>query len=768
MKYFKSLLMFFLLITLISCSEKEVISYEVLINDEISTSYEVGDLVDYTNLFIIKDSLGNTITTGLEMIDYSLVDMTKAGSYLITITYEGVKNEITITVADNTKPLTYEVSINELLPKVFTLGVDSINFKEYFIITNSLGETIKVSDDMLDLSAVLLDEVGVFDVILTFEGIEKSISFEIKEPLNMYASDLFISEYSEGTSYNKYIEIFNGTGNDVNLTNYSLRLFNNGNTPFQYEFNLSGILEDGDVLVVYNSSANATIKENGDVSDIVISFNGNDPIALYKNDVLIDVVGDLNTKVANGYDIGDIKEATKDNTIIRKPNVYGPNAIWTESEWEVLGLEDYSNLKNHEMNYYKPPVEKPVERTPDLFISEYFEGNNEYSDSKYIEIYNGLGYDVDLSIYALELYKDGKLEPHYIQQLSGILKHNEVYIVYAPYSIDEIKNVGNLASEVAFFNGRHAIALTKNEEIIDLFGVIGEYPESNDGWLIDGSIGTANNTLIRHYDVSSPSITWIKEEWYISGENYLYDIGQHKVTYEDQVIEDFDYLYSLIAMLELDSKGTATSTYEVTIKGTVYMDVSNETKLVYITDGKSFIKLHGDYMHNYTSPNTVYEITGNFKAYQFIPTFEVSNLESNIIALRDETPVDNVLIKEVNVEEIVNLKKENFVENINNGYLQSMLKITGYLQLDDHNSSKLDYALTVNETYSKNQTQYINDAIYFKNDVEDLETFLVDYEVVNIKVSIFGVIYDWNPNRQNWRIYVASDLTKNHLDLETE
>ena len=115
-------------------------------------------------------------------------------------------------------------------------------------------------------------------------------------------------------------------------------------------------------------------------------------------------------------------------------------------------------------------------------------------------------------------------------------------------------------------------------------------------------------------------------------------------------------------------------------------------------------------------------------------------------------------------------EKENFKDNIINGYLQSMLKVTGYLQLDDHNSSKRDYALTVNETYTKNNTQYINNGLYFKNNVEELDDFLIDYELhpdfESIQVDIYGVIYDWNPNRKNWRIYVASDLTLEHLDLE--
>ena len=41
-------------------------------------------------------------------------------------------------------------------------------------------------------------------------------------------SDLIISEYAEGSGYNKYIEIYNGTGSSVDLSDYQVWRIQNG------------------------------------------------------------------------------------------------------------------------------------------------------------------------------------------------------------------------------------------------------------------------------------------------------------------------------------------------------------------------------------------------------------------------------------------------------------------------------------------------------------------------------------------------------------
>src|SRR5699024_6162792 len=67
-------------------------------------------------------------------------------------------------------------------------------------------------------------------------------------------TDLFISEYVEGSSFNKAIEIYNGTGADVALAGYALSQFSNGSSTASVTLNLTGTLADGDVYVIAHSS----------------------------------------------------------------------------------------------------------------------------------------------------------------------------------------------------------------------------------------------------------------------------------------------------------------------------------------------------------------------------------------------------------------------------------------------------------------------------------------------------------------------------------
>ena len=73
---------------------------------------------------------------------------------------------------------------------------------------------------------------------------------------------LFISEYAEGSSNNKYLEIYNGTGSDVDLSNYSLSSCSNGcNEDNEWDYPDNVTFAAGTITVSYTHLTLPTNRE---------------------------------------------------------------------------------------------------------------------------------------------------------------------------------------------------------------------------------------------------------------------------------------------------------------------------------------------------------------------------------------------------------------------------------------------------------------------------------------------------------------------------
>jgi predicted extracellular nuclease len=103
----------------------------------------------------------------------------------------------------------------------------------------------------------------------------------------------FFSEYSEGSSNNKYLEIYNPSSSGVDLTGYTVLRYNNGSPVPSATIDLSGSLPAGGILVLMNSSADPAIVGLGDTSySSATFFNGDDALQLVApGSVLLDQIG---------------------------------------------------------------------------------------------------------------------------------------------------------------------------------------------------------------------------------------------------------------------------------------------------------------------------------------------------------------------------------------------------------------------------------------------------------------------------------------------
>ena len=155
--------------------------------------------------------------------------------------------------------------------------------------------------------------------------------------------ELFISEYVEGSSYNKAIEIANITSADIDLSAYNLKRQSGSGGAWETPLSLSGTLTSGNVFVIINASAtNQILLDRQDLSTnntTPMTFNGNDVVGLFKNDVLIDVFGVFD---------GGSQDYAKDITYRRKSTITAPNTTFDlAGEWDSYQNNTVDGIGSH-------------------------------------------------------------------------------------------------------------------------------------------------------------------------------------------------------------------------------------------------------------------------------------------------------------------------------------------------------------------------------------------------------------------------------------
>ncbi len=209
-------------------------------------------------------------------------------------------------------------------------------------------------------------------------------------------TDLFISEYIEGSYNNKAIELYNPTNEAIDLSKYSLSRWSNGQTT-PLNTILSGTIEANDAFVialdkrdpngegyeaplwngwyVFTDSISGlldsiyTDEDNlmgrvdlficPNYEDGTMYFNGNDAVTLETStgDIL-DIIGKIGEDPGEAW--GDENDAywTKDQTLIRKASVTGgfvydatqPFSFDPTLEWDSLPQNTFTELGQHTCN----------------------------------------------------------------------------------------------------------------------------------------------------------------------------------------------------------------------------------------------------------------------------------------------------------------------------------------------------------------------------------------------------------------------------------
>jgi hypothetical protein len=165
---------------------------------------------------------------------------------------------------------------------------------------------------------------------------------------------VIISEYVEGSSNNKAIELFNPSASAINLASgsYVVQVYANGGIS-PTSINLTGTVAATSTYVVVNSSAGATLLAYAKQTSGSLTHNGNDAIVLRSggaSGTILDSIGVVGTDP--GTEWGSGLTSTADNTLRRKGTVTKgdtniSDAFNPATEWDGYAVDTFTGLGAH-------------------------------------------------------------------------------------------------------------------------------------------------------------------------------------------------------------------------------------------------------------------------------------------------------------------------------------------------------------------------------------------------------------------------------------
>lgn len=173
-------------------------------------------------------------------------------------------------------------------------------------------------------------------------------------------AELFISEYIEGGSNNKVIELYNPTTVAAPLSTfgYQIRVYSNGAASPSFTIGLTGTIPAGGTYILCHTSADASVLAIADQTSGSLQHNGNDAVELFRtfDGASIDIVGQIGVDPGTQWLLNGVA-GTQNKTLVRKQTIQQPNLVWTgscELEWDIFPQDDFTHLDAHTMNACGP------------------------------------------------------------------------------------------------------------------------------------------------------------------------------------------------------------------------------------------------------------------------------------------------------------------------------------------------------------------------------------------------------------------------------
>ncbi|MDD3123141.1 MAG: lamin tail domain-containing protein, partial [Candidatus Izemoplasmatales bacterium] len=305
-----------------------------------------------SNMTAVSDLAGQVVT-----LDIVLFGFNSSATALDWYGYFfGTADDITAETMTDAEKLALDVSKVDLSYDVtnsFTLPTLAYATYSNVTISSEITSYLSYADSIFTVVRPEADTTGTLSVTLTFNAEVATLSIGITMKAAVVVvpgNDIFISQYIEGSSYNKFIEIYNPLDVTVDLSEYTLELYSNGSTATTATLTLSGTLAPGAVVVIYNDKSDPLIYTGDIINITVINYNGDDAIVLKHNDIVVDSIGQVGVDPGDFW--GTVELGTKDCTLIRNASVTGGDTnpfdeFDPSNEWTGYAKDSVVGMGSH-------------------------------------------------------------------------------------------------------------------------------------------------------------------------------------------------------------------------------------------------------------------------------------------------------------------------------------------------------------------------------------------------------------------------------------